>query len=88
MSRQNKQSIKHPMAARLLAALSLVGLFVFAVFLAAGGGGHFTPWRRRLIALLIEIPGVISLIYVIILERRHRRNLQRSNGITKTIRSN
>ena len=88
MSRQNKQSIKHPMAARLLAALSLVGLFVFAVFLAAGGGGHFTPWQRRLIAVLIDIPALICLIYAIILERRRRRNLQRSNGMTKTSRSN
>ena len=42
------------MAVRLVAALSLVGLFVFAVFLAAGGGGHFTPWQRRLIAVLID----------------------------------
>jgi len=80
MSRQNKQSIKAPMAARLVAALSIVGEFVFAFFL----GSRFTPWQRRLIALVIVIPGVIS---VIILEWR-RRNLQRSNGMTKTIRSN
>ena len=85
MNGQNKPwTVKPPMAARLVAALSIVGLFVFAFFL----GGRFSPWQRRLIALLIEIPGVISLIYVIILEGRRRRNLQRSNGMTKTSRSN
>jgi len=71
MSQQNKQwTVKPPMAARLVVALSIVGLFVFAFFL----GGRFTPWQRRLIALVIVIPGVIS---VIILEWRRRRNLQR-----------
>ena len=79
MNGQNKQwTVKPPMAARLVAALSIVGLFVFAFFL----GGRFSPWQRRLIALLIEIPGVISLIYVLILDWRKRRNLQESPART------
>ncbi len=67
MSRQNNQwTVKPPMAARLVVALSIVGLFVFVLFL----GGRFTRWQRCLIAYVIEIPAVIA---VIIVERRRRR---------------
>ena len=67
MSGQNKQSMKPPMAAQLVTALSIVGVFVFAFFL----GWRFTHWQRILIAYVISSPAVIL---IIIVEWRSRRN--------------
>lgn len=81
ISAQTKEFPKPPLAARLIAALSIAGLFVFAIFL----GRRFTHWQRILVAYAILSPAVIS---VIIVEWRRRRKPQRPNGNSKAISSN
>jgi hypothetical protein len=55
ISGSNKEFPKPPLAARLAAALSVVGLFIFVLFL----GWRFTHWQRILIAYVILSPAII-----------------------------